>query len=684
MRFDFTHKKIRKTSSEIPPLLSQTAHPAIFTRMDVVGTLTASIDLAKDIRKLVSKYAHASDDYDSSLLFGGELLEVSLRQVQFALRYQRQLGRLSKSDISKVQKAAQKLKTSLSKIEGDLETGKPDTVLRRIRWSLWAGTDIESSLEDVRTNLNAINNIVKLAETNPNIKLLDNFIILKNPGRVLVVNSAVGYKVSAEWKPDNISDGSDTGTLHLDVLVESYASEPRDRVAEIPRVLWWTFEPLNEPASEMPMPFPTGLLPCIGARKHRVMYVLPKNIEPLKTLRQMYYESLSNPERSPVPSVETRYTIAVQAAEALHKVFSAGLLHRAIRSDTLLYIEPKPQDDGSKDQTSSPVNTTPDEQEVVTPEAPKPGLVRRLTDKVRGGGKEAGDRQGRTWTRAEGTGQQRRPPSTTGRRSKESTGMFQSVKRKVSFKREPESEKEENKKMNDEDDEATRKLEPTHHSRPTALARLPRGSLYLIYWNAWVDKFSRIGPIDNEWYTNIYYHPEQQGKRDAEEAYQHRNLGHDIYSLGVCLLEIGLWQAMAVQAWDDRAIDRYENQDAEPPRRTINAQLERELRSQLRAGQSLTRVLKTKEGREILKAGLIALASKELPQRMGAQYAELVKSCLTCLDQPSNSIWKVDFADEKNVARQGKDREAYQAVVLKFLRSIVAAFEAESPFKTGR
>jgi len=45
----------------------------------------------------------------------------------------------------------------------------------------------------------------------------------------------------------------------------------------------------------------------------------------------------------------------------------------------------------------------------------------------------------------------------------------------------------------------------------------------------------------------LYRHPERQGPPDsmAEAKY---NIGHDIYRLGVCLLEIGLWQSFVEYA----------------------------------------------------------------------------------------------------------------------------------------
>ena len=43
--------------------------------------------------------------------------------------------------------------------------------------------------------------------------------------------------------------------------------------------------------------------------------------------------------------------------------------------------------------------------------------------------------------------------------------------------------------------------------------------------------------VEALWQKNIYRHPMRQGEA-PEEAY---TMQHDVYSLGVCLLEIGLW-----------------------------------------------------------------------------------------------------------------------------------------------
>ncbi len=48
---------------------------------------------------------------------------------------------------------------------------------------------------------------------------------------------------------------------------------------------------------------------------------------------------------------------------------------------------------------------------------------------------------------------------------------------------------------------------------------------------------------EQNWLKDIYRHPRRQGLQ-PEQRY---NMGHDIYSLGVCLLEIGLWEPLVAE-----------------------------------------------------------------------------------------------------------------------------------------
>ncbi|KAI4705573.1 hypothetical protein J4E81_000456 [Alternaria sp. BMP 2799] len=116
---------------------------------------------------------------------------------------------------------------------------------------------------------------------------------------------------------------------------------------------------------------------------------------------------------------------------------------------------------------------------------------------------------------------------------------------------------------------------------------------------------------------NLYRHASRQGFRPRDD-YEMR---HDIYSLGVCLLEIGLWGSFV---------------EYDPAT----------------SARSLSRLLTTPSGkdkevastalRDPTKDVFIALARYRLPGSMGDMYAEVVETCLTCLDSGN-----LDFGDEE-------------------------------------
>lgn len=138
--------------------------------------------------------------------------------------------------------------------------------------------------------------------------------------------------------------------------------------------------------------------------------------------------------------------------------------------------------------------------------------------------------------------------------------------------------------------------------------------------------FERVraaGPLtdkygDIEWQKNLYRHPARQGVC-PEELFI---MQHDVYSLGVCLLEVGLWcsfiregadgdgDCMQVQVpWDD--LD-------------IPAALEDKDR---------------RRGASAIKRVLVELAKDRLPSLVGELYTSLTVACLTCLDQGDDNTF---------------------------------------------
>jgi hypothetical protein len=130
---------------------------------------------------------------------------------------------------------------------------------------------------------------------------------------------------------------------------------------------------------------------------------------------------------------------------------------------------------------------------------------------------------------------------------------------------------------------------------------------------------------DKEWDCNIYRHPSRQGEFLSEEYKMH----HDIYSLGVWLLEIGLWESFV--SYDDLA--------SPVPGPRLNG-----FQSWLEKNGHRSDILVTC----YLKDYFTDLARSVLPQMTGDRYAVVVVSCLTCLEEGSSDFGDVDESQDRD------------------------------------
>jgi hypothetical protein len=121
------------------------------------------------------------------------------------------------------------------------------------------------------------------------------------------------------------------------------------------------------------------------------------------------------------------------------------------------------------------------------------------------------------------------------------------------------------------------------------------------------------------WEKNIYRHPDRQGIF-PEEVY---NMRHDIYSLGVCLLEIGMWSSF-VSYSDDKTVE------------APGTALELTLHDVCRKRPAF------------IKNHLVSLAKGRLPQLMGMIYTDVVVNCLTCLDDDNDDYEELEDTDDAN------------------------------------
>ncbi|KAF4765608.1 hypothetical protein N7455_004869 [Penicillium solitum] len=135
------------------------------------------------------------------------------------------------------------------------------------------------------------------------------------------------------------------------------------------------------------------------------------------------------------------------------------------------------------------------------------------------------------------------------------------------------------------------------------------GPLYLLGFRAFRmadNKTLRLG--NSIWSENIYQHPDRQGSNPGVDYV----MQHDIYSLGVCLLEIGLWDSLVNNEGNANISLAGVNRDPSTFNRDSS-----------------------------LKDHFMTLAKEQLPIRMGEMYTQVVVNCLTCMDETNE-----DFGDE--------------------------------------
>ncbi|KAJ2982151.1 hypothetical protein NUW58_g6501 [Xylaria curta] len=133
---------------------------------------------------------------------------------------------------------------------------------------------------------------------------------------------------------------------------------------------------------------------------------------------------------------------------------------------------------------------------------------------------------------------------------------------------------------------------------------------------------------DAAWHRNLYRHSQRQG------AFVHERytMQHDIYSLGICLLEIGLWRSFVWYPAHDS------NTSPVPGMALGFSCSDKDFETPQFASQ------------QKLQEHLVALAMKELPPRVGEIYTNIVVTCITCLD-PNNEVFntKEGLMDEDGV-----------------------------------
>jgi len=151
---------------------------------------------------------------------------------------------------------------------------------------------------------------------------------------------------------------------------------------------------------------------------------------------------------------------------------------------------------------------------------------------------------------------------------------------------------------------------------------------------------------------------------------------HDIYALGVCLLEIGLWRTFVAYApmgagtahGADEGDSNTAFSEAMPApgfalelRRTLT---DAEFKRAHLAGRTAW-----------VKEDLVQMARRLLPHRMGDLYSDVVVDCLTCLDENNETFGALRENFSEGASGKGDDdgvRGAGITVGVRFVETILA------------
>jgi serine/threonine protein kinase len=154
--------------------------------------------------------------------------------------------------------------------------------------------------------------------------------------------------------------------------------------------------------------------------------------------------------------------------------------------------------------------------------------------------------------------------------------------------------------------------------------RLEDGATFLSGDDLWYHNLCNIRPSPKSLKTNVSpidRHPSRQGTQPEIEYV----MQHDIYSLGVVLLEIGLWTSFALEDFEC-------DSNLPTPSNIFDT-------TKLDSLHPVSAAVEKKQRLEYL-------AAHELPPRLGRRYADIVLLCLRCLDpgdgmgdEKSSSVW---------------------------------------------
>ncbi|KAH6614356.1 hypothetical protein B0J18DRAFT_299295 [Chaetomium sp. MPI-SDFR-AT-0129] len=408
---------------------------------------------------------------------------------------------------------AAKLKEDSNEVKIRLEATDPNTGARRIVFALTGETGLRELLSQIETHAGSLLTWLHLLDLRASLQAtvadrkLPQEVLMCHGSKTSIRTAPRLYTIDAEYKPLATVE-----KLEVVVLADEANEKAINEVAGL----------LSQRIGSAGGGYATGILPCLGYQDNRLMFRLPQNAKDPQTLRATIWHDAGCGR---VAALGQRFDLAQQLADVVFMIHTANLMHKNLRGDTVLLLRPTegvemptdlpiPTGDGD-DKGESPEQTAKSEKEDPVIEERPPNFLgkvkRRFSSRSRQKDKKSADNDNRRESPPPPSPSPP-PPSPT-----------------------PPS--------------------PTPPS-PTPPGRfkqtLPRDSIaVLTHWSEAKrhgETSDRAGPAENDWHIKVYRHPSQQDTH-TRTAY---NFGHDIYALGVCLLEIGLWRPL-VQPLDAAA-----------------------------------------------------------------------------------------------------------------------------------
>ncbi|KAH6636470.1 hypothetical protein F5144DRAFT_546575 [Chaetomium tenue] len=166
----------------------------------------------------------------------------------------------------------------------------------------------------------------------------------------------------------------------------------------------------------------------------------------------------------------------------------------------------------------------------------------------------------------------------------------------------------------------------------------------------------------------MYQHPQRHQVNDVEQY----NIGHDIYSLGVCMLELLIWNPLVFfrGTGESRLSEAYQTAFCD---KGFDADVEMPLDGDVDLSRLFT------QDAEKIKETIIDIAETTVAIHAGDRLANLVCRCLTCLDTvPMYGGSRFHDGDNKN-----QISEAFSQEILSDLSRILDALDVASTTDAG-